>query len=85
MSILRKIKDAVEGVKETVRALDEVMPPLPKKPEPSPKKDDSRKAKSVVAPTPLSGGCSLRLLQAAGFAGVVAVTASAALMGRYRR
>lgn len=69
MSVFKKIKDAVEGVKETVRALDETMPPLPKEqPKPTPKKPRAAK---------LVRGLGERI----GFAGIVAFTAGAALLG----
>lgn len=49
--------------------------------------DMPRKAElSVVSPTPMGGlSCLVRVAELLGFAGVVAVTASAALMGRCRR
>jgi len=81
MGIVRKIVAKVDAKADKVVAekLEQAdVKPAPKK---VPPKADS----SVVSPTPLSGGCALRVLQVAGFAGVVAVTASAALVGRCRR
>jgi len=69
MGIVRKIKDAVEGVKEGVRALDETMPPLPA-PKNTPPKKKPGDAKLVR-------GLGERI----GFAGIVAFTAGAALLG----
>lgn len=85
MSILKKIVEKID--KAADKKIDTTVEqagvkPAPKKAAP---KSPPKANLSVVAPTPLSGGCSLRLLQAAGFAGVVAVTASAALVGRSRR
>jgi hypothetical protein len=84
MGILRKIVEKLDDVADKKIAEIVEKAGIPPKREPSPKPVPKAEL-SVVAPTPLSGGCSLRLLRAAGFAGVVAVTASAALVGRYRR
>lgn len=64
------------NVKKAARDLDRIVD------EEAPRRADS----SVVAPTPMGGlSCLVRAAELLGFAGVVAVTASAALVGRCRR
>jgi len=71
-----KVVAAHVNVKKAARTLDRIV----EEEAPRPKAE-----LSVVAPTPLSGGCSLRLLQVASFGGVVVATLAAALVGRCRR
>jgi hypothetical protein len=84
MGIVRKIVNGrrVTEVVEAVRALDEVMPPLP-----DPEKLATTQAESsVVEPTPMGGlSCIVRAAELVGFVGIVGATASAALVGRWRR
>ncbi|MEA5366046.1 hypothetical protein VA596_41415 [Amycolatopsis sp., V23-08] len=85
MSILRKIVERID--KAADKKIDTTVERAGVKP--ADRKSAPKKApkadSSVVAPTPLSGGCSLRVLQAAGFAGVVVATLAAAVAGRWRR
>lgn len=75
MGILRKIVEKLDDVADKKIADVVEKAGVPPKREPAPKPVPKTEL-SVVA---------LRLLRAAGFAGVVAVTASAALVGRCRR
>jgi len=80
--VRRAVKTVAENlnVKKAARTLDRIVDEEAPRPESSPKAE-----LAVVAPTPLSGGCSLRLIEAAGFGGVVVATLAAALVGRCRR
>lgn len=79
MSILKKIVEKVDAKADKVVAEKLAQADV----EPAPKKQPP-KAESVA--TPMGGGsCPLRLLEMAGFAGVVVATLVAAVAGRCRR
>ena len=82
MGIVRKLKDAARWVENVVE--EEATRRADDEPKPEPERPQKAEL-AVVAPTPLSGGCALRLLQAASFGGVVVATLAAALVGRWRR
>lgn len=62
------------NVKKAARTLDRIVD------EEAPRADSS-----VVAPSPMGGACLVRAAELLGFAGLVAVTMPAALVGRCRR
>lgn len=84
MGILKKIVEKIDSAADKKIAEVVEKAGIPPKPEPSPKPVPKADL-AVVAPSPMGGlSCLVRAAELLGFAGVVAVTASAALVGRCR-
>jgi uncharacterized protein (UPF0371 family) len=89
MGLLKKIVEKIDQAadKKIDTTVEQAgVKPADRKPAPAPKKQAPKADSSVVAPTPMGGlSCLVRAAELLGIAGVVAVTASAALVGRCRR